>query len=116
MRLLLALVLTILAVIFYICYNVYAVGGSVSDVLSFLMAMGNTYGVLLITVLMGTGLVAIPKRLWLLGDVEGELNRLYLSVSQQCCCVYSFLIVCRPAGLRNPTRVLVTNWRTASTK
>lgn len=81
MKLLLALVLTILAVVFYICYNVFAVGGSVSDVMSFLMAMGNTYGVLLITLLMGTGLVAIPKRLWLLGDVEGELNRLYLSAS-----------------------------------
>lgn len=80
MKLGLALALTIVAAVFYIFYNVYIVGGSVTDVMSFLMAMGNTYGVLLITLLMGTGLVAIPKRLWLLGDVEGELNRLYLSV------------------------------------
>lgn len=52
--------------------------GSFSQVLGFTMAMGNTYGVLLITVLMGSGLVGIPKRLWLMSDVEGELTRVYL--------------------------------------
>ena len=37
-------------------------------------------GVLLITVLMGNGLVAFPKRLWFVADVDGELKRLYLTV------------------------------------
>ena len=52
-----------------------------SQVIGFLMTIGNTYGVLLIIVLMGHGLIALPKRLWELGDYSSELIRLYLSVS-----------------------------------
>lgn len=62
----------------YIVYMVSTSGGSFSQVLAFMMAMGNTYGVLLITVLMGSGLVSLPKRLWAMSDSQEELRRLYL--------------------------------------
>ena len=42
--------------------------------------MGNTYGILLITVLMGNGLVGIPRRMWNYADVDMELNSLYMMV------------------------------------
>lgn len=49
------------------------------------MAMSNTYGVVLIIIMMGNGLVSLPKRLWEMSDYEGELIRLYLSVSYVLC-------------------------------
>jgi hypothetical protein len=55
--------------------------GAPSEVIGFLMAMGNTYGMLIITLLMGNGLVALPRRLWQLADDENELRRLYIMVS-----------------------------------
>ena len=55
--------------------------GSINDTLNFSMAASNTYGILLITVLLGNGLVSLPIRLWLMSDPELELQRLYLSVS-----------------------------------
>ena len=47
----------------------------------FVKAMGNTYGILLITVLMGNGLVGLPRRMWFYADTEGELNLLYMMVN-----------------------------------
>lgn len=46
--------------------------------LAFMMAMGNTYGVILIILLMGNGLVALPRRLWRMGNSKTELTRLYV--------------------------------------
>ena len=66
----------------YVVYMTATSQASLSQVIAFLMAMGNTYGILLITVLMGNGLVALPRRIWQLGDTELELNRLYLQVSR----------------------------------
>lgn len=80
-RLFLAGVAAALCGLAYIIYMVASHRGSVSEVVGFMMAMGNTYGVFLIVVLMGNGLVALPRRLWQLGDYEGELQRLYISVS-----------------------------------
>ncbi len=81
MKLALAGLLALAAGLFYIIYMVSTEGGSFYQVLGFMMAMGNTYGVLLITVLMGNGLVALPKRLWTMGNTDSELQRLYMSVS-----------------------------------
>ena len=80
-RLLFTGAVAILAAIIYIIYMVSTSGGTFSEVIGFVMAMGNTYGVLLITLLMGNGLVALPMHLWRLGDVERGLQELYLSVS-----------------------------------
>ena len=46
----------------------------------FVKAMGNTYGILLITVLMGNGLVSLPRRMWYYADIDAELNGLYMMV------------------------------------
>jgi hypothetical protein len=55
--------------------------------------MGNTYGILLITVLMGNGLVGLPRRMWYYADTEGELNLLYMMVtkSETADCIACFL-------------------------
>ena len=57
--------------------------------LAFMMAMGNTYGVVLIILLMGNGLVALPRRLWRMGNSTTELQRLYVMVT---CCFFFFSI------------------------
>jgi uncharacterized membrane protein len=79
-RLLIAGLIAIVAAVIYIVYLVSTSGGTFSQVIGFVMAMGNTYGVLLITLLMGNGLVALPMYLWRLGDVDRGLRELYLSV------------------------------------
>lgn len=65
--------------IVYIIYQVSIGKGSFSQVLGFMMAMGNTYGVILISLLLGHGLVAVPQRLWMMADTESELQNLYIS-------------------------------------
>ncbi len=77
-KLLFAAIAALFAGIVYIVYMMSTSAGSFSQVLAFMMAMGNTYGVLLITVLMGSGLVSLPKRLWAMSDSQEELRRLYL--------------------------------------
>lgn len=69
-----------LAGVIYVIYMVASGSGSINQVLALAMALSNTYGVLLITVLMGSGLVGVPKRLWLMADPQQEIQRLYLSV------------------------------------
>lgn len=79
-----------------ICYLIYMVstsGGSLTEVIGFTMAMGNTYGMLLITLLMGNGLIAIPVSLWRLGNVSGLQYELYLSVRYYEFCYAFFLCI-----------------------
>ncbi|RYH13070.1 hypothetical protein EON65_36550 [archaeon] len=78
-KLFLALILAIVLGFAYIVYMVASRGLTFTEIISFTMAMSNTYGVLLITVLMGSGLVSLPKRLWNMADIENELKRLYIS-------------------------------------
>jgi hypothetical protein len=59
------------------------------DFIAFMMAMGNTYGVILIILLMGNGLVALPRRLWQMANTECEINRLYLAVAMTLDCFLS---------------------------
>ena len=66
--------------VLYIVIKVSVSAVSPSEVIGFLMALGNTYGVLLIILLMGNGLVGLPRKLWLLGNPESELLRLYMLV------------------------------------
>ena len=42
----------------------------------FLIALANVYGLLLIILLLGFGIVDVPRRLWQLSSLEGELRRL----------------------------------------
>jgi hypothetical protein len=43
-----------------------------------MMAAGNTYGLLLIILLMGSGLVNLPRRLWQMSDYSAEQTKYYL--------------------------------------
>jgi hypothetical protein len=54
-------------------------GSSPIGTWDFLMALGNTYGVLLLVVLAGNGMVMLPVRLWRVGDVDRALRTLYMS-------------------------------------
>lgn len=75
------LIIELVLVILFILYMVTTEGSKATiNFIAFMMAMGNTYGVILIILLMGNGLVALPRRLWQMGNTENELNRLYLSV------------------------------------
>jgi hypothetical protein len=63
----------------YVIYMLTSRHSSFDQILAFAMTMSNTYGVLLITVLMGSGLAGVPKRLWAMSNIDDELTRLYLS-------------------------------------
>lgn len=80
-RNILAGVAAAVAGVVYIVYMVATHRGSPEEVIGFMMAMGNTYGVFIIIILMGTGLVGLPRRLWQIANYNKELQRLYISVS-----------------------------------
>ena len=63
----------------YIVYESLSNGISPIGVWHFLMALGNTYGVLLLVVLAGNGLVILPVRLWTMADADRALRTLYIS-------------------------------------
>eukprot|EP00612_Vaucheria_litorea_P002644 CAMPEP_0171458550 /NCGR_PEP_ID=MMETSP0945-20130129/4184_1 /TAXON_ID=109269 /ORGANISM="Vaucheria litorea, Strain CCMP2940" /LENGTH=102 /DNA_ID=CAMNT_0011984381 /DNA_START=325 /DNA_END=630 /DNA_ORIENTATION=- len=48
----------------------------------FILAWTNTYGLILIVLLMGYGLVEVPRQLWLKSDKEKLLRKLYFRTSQ----------------------------------
>jgi hypothetical protein len=75
----LAGVAAIFAAVIYVVVMVSTHSGSFSEVVGFMMACSNTYGVFIIIVLMGSGLVSLPRRLWQLADYEAELQRLFIS-------------------------------------
>ena len=45
------------------------------DVIPVLIALGNTYGLLIVASLLGYGLVALPRSLWRKADPDVELRR-----------------------------------------
>ena len=59
-------VLAFIFAIIFVIVEVTSGKGSVSNVVGFMMAAGNTYGLILIIILMGSGLVNVPRRLWYL--------------------------------------------------
>lgn len=65
----------------YLIYMISISDGSFWRVVDYTMLLSNTYGILMIIVLMGNGLVGLPKRLWEMSNIEAELIRLYLSAS-----------------------------------
>jgi hypothetical protein len=71
-------------------------GGSTSALIGFMMAMTNTYGLLIIIVLMGNGLVALPRRIWEMGNTSAELARLYMMVRKHAASLFCFGFVLIP--------------------
>jgi hypothetical protein len=69
--------------VFFVAFVIYMLstnGGSTEALMGFMMAMTNTYGLMIVIVLMGNGLVSIPRRLWEMGSTPNELVRLYMMV------------------------------------
>mmetsp|Transcript_46295 Transcript_46295/g.69846 ORF Transcript_46295/g.69846 Transcript_46295/m.69846 type:complete len:169 (+) Transcript_46295:104-610(+) len=66
------LILLVLAVVAIIALGIYLRSLHVIPVL---MALGNTYGLLLVSLLLGYGLVDLPKQLWKKTFPEDELRR-----------------------------------------
>lgn len=46
--------------------------------MGFVMAMANSWGLLLAILFMGYGLVSVPRQLWYVGDTTRQLNTLYM--------------------------------------
>jgi len=63
------------AVVIFFIYLV-SIGGSVASTPDFLMACSNTYGLVLVLLLLGYGLVEIPIMLWNYARLEERLHRL----------------------------------------
>lgn len=55
------------------------------------MALANTYGLLFIILLLGHGLVQVPRQLWETSFIDRELQRLYFAATQ----VRMFLLAVR---------------------
>jgi hypothetical protein len=62
----------------FVIYMLSTNGGSLDAVQGFMIAMANTYGLMIVIVLMGNGLVALPRRVWEMGNTSQELVRLYM--------------------------------------
>lgn len=71
-------VIAAVVAVVYITVEVSSGKGSLSNVVGFMMAAGNTYGLLLIILLMGSGLVNLPRRLWQMSDYSAEQTKYYL--------------------------------------
>lgn len=64
-------------------YLVFGSGYTTRDkIQGFVMAMANSWGLFLAIVLMGYGLVAVPRRLWLTGSTHRHLRQLYANASR----------------------------------
>jgi hypothetical protein len=70
----------------FVIYMLSTNGGSTEALMGFMMAMTNTYGLVIVIVLMGNGLVSIPRRLWEMGSTPNELLRLYMLVRTKQLC------------------------------
>lgn len=70
----------ILLIVFIVLMVLSGLDGDVRHLIGFLMAMSNTYGVVLITLLLGSGLIAFPRLLWQTGFPLYQLTKLYLTV------------------------------------
>ena len=62
-------------------YVIVGKGMGLSDVTSLMMAIGNMYGILLLVVMMGAGVISLPRRLWQLSFPRAELTRLFYLAS-----------------------------------
>ncbi|CAM9817214.1 unnamed protein product [Choristocarpus tenellus] len=68
--------------ILFVVYLVCSEQTSLTTVSGFLMAWGNTYGLLLIVLLLGHGLIELPRELWQTSFPELDLHRVYYSAPQ----------------------------------
>ena len=55
---------------------------SVSDVVALCLACSNAFGLIVLVIFLASGLVAIPKMLWRMGDAQSVLNNYYKEACQ----------------------------------
>lgn len=70
----------IIVVLFVVFVVSLAIKLHTINVIPVLMAIGNTYGLLLISLLLGYGLIAVPRYLWRQYDPVTELRRVHIMV------------------------------------
>ncbi|CAM9512871.1 unnamed protein product [Ectocarpus sp. 12 AP-2014] len=75
------LAMAVLLVVFVI-YLVVSGQTSAGSVSGFMMALANTYGLLFIILLLGQGLIQVPRQLWETSFNDTELQRLYFNATQ----------------------------------
>jgi hypothetical protein len=68
----------IIICIAYILYTAASEQTEVVQVYSLLMALGNTYGVLLLVTLAASGMVLLPRYVWHISDLDKSLRMLYI--------------------------------------
>jgi hypothetical protein len=60
----------------FICY--LAISMKEFNVIPVLITFGNTYGLVMVSILLGYGLVALPRSLWRQANPDMELRRTYI--------------------------------------
>eukprot|EP00752_Nemacystus_decipiens_P001283 g1277.t1 len=71
-----------LALVVFVVYLVVSGQTSAGSVSGFMMALANTYGLLFIILLLGQGLIQVPRQLWEASFNDKELQRLYFNATQ----------------------------------
>ena len=77
--------MALIAVIVFVCFCFYLLAAkhmSFEGIGGFIMALGNTYGLMLIILLLGNGLVSVPKRIWLASFPQRNLQILYYKAAE----------------------------------
>ena len=71
-----------IGVVLGLCVLIYlAANSDAEDVVGYMMAFGNTYGLVLIVLLLGHGLVDVPRSMWDASDPESYLKKLRLKAT-----------------------------------
>ncbi len=74
--------LLFILLIVYMIFSLVSRHSSALNAWALLMAAGNTWGLLLLIMLAGSGTVALPRRLWDMADTDKTLRLLYLSATR----------------------------------
>ncbi|KAI8140202.1 LMBR1-like membrane protein-domain-containing protein [Fennellomyces sp. T-0311] len=68
---------------FGLTYLIFGSGYTTKEkIQGFVMAMANSWGLFLVIVFLGYGLVALPRRLWITGSTKRHLRQLYSNASK----------------------------------
>ncbi|KAI9496861.1 LMBR1-like membrane protein-domain-containing protein [Zychaea mexicana] len=68
---------------FGLLYLIFGSGYTTKEkIQGFVMAMANSWGLFLVIVFLGYGLVAVPRRLWITGNTKRHLRQLYANASK----------------------------------
>ncbi len=75
----------------FIAYLVVSGSMELKIVFGLAIALGNTYGLLVVILLMGNDLVEIPRRLWISSSPRKELDILFFRATQVCWMYWGYL-------------------------